>query len=160
MTIIHNNGFSDEKLLQNIPILRTNVLDSIKILISACRDWKIEIPSELQSAVDEIMAATQLSEVIANHILQLWKSSSIQKAYDQRNRIQLPGGASATQYYMENTLRFALPDFKPNQEDLLRVKIRTTGVLETFFTVNGTEFTMVDVGGQRSERKKMAAMFQ
>ena len=38
-------------------------------------------------------------------------------------------------------------------------KVRTTGITETVFTVNMTEFTMVDVGGQRSERRKWLHCF-
>jgi len=49
--------------------------------------------------------------------------------------------------------------FLPTVDDVLRVKAKTTGVIETTFTMNGTEFNMVDVGGQRSERKKWLACF-
>src|SRR5690606_980583 len=38
-------------------------------------------------------------------------------------------------------------------------KVRTTGITETIFTVANTEFTMVDVGGQRSERRKWLHCF-
>jgi len=105
------------------------------------------------------MAATQLTEDIAKHVDPIWKSPGIQKAYEQRNRIQLPGGASVTNYYLENAVRFAREDFLPTDEDMLRAKQKTTGVLETSFDVGGTDFVMVDVGGQRSERKKWLSCF-
>eukprot|EP01126_Amoeba_proteus_P006455 TRINITY_DN1225_c0_g1_i10.p1 TRINITY_DN1225_c0_g1~~TRINITY_DN1225_c0_g1_i10.p1 ORF type:complete len:179 (+),score=29.24 TRINITY_DN1225_c0_g1_i10:690-1226(+) len=39
-------------------------------------------------------------------------------------------------------------------------KLRTTGVVETKFCVKNTNFTMVDVGGQRSERRKWLHCFE
>jgi len=160
MTILHKQGgFSEEKLRANIPILRGNTLDSIKILITACLNWNIDLVDKLQPIADEVMAAPLLTEAIAKHIEPLWMSTAVQKAYEQRNRIQLPGGASATKYYLENAVRFAREDFLPTQDDMLRAKQKTTGVLETNFEANGTDFLMVDVGGQRSERKKWLSCF-
>lgn len=40
------------------------------------------------------------------------------------------------------------------EDDILRCRMRTTGIIEIEFSVNGSDFRMVDVGGQRSERKK------
>jgi len=47
----------------------------------------------------------------------------------------------------------------PNIDDMLRVKIKTTSVKETKFTVSKSEFVMVDVGGQRREREKWLPFF-
>jgi len=159
MQILHNNGFNEEKLRYNIPLLRNNTLDTIKILITACRDWSMDFDADEQPHVDQIMAAGNLTPEIAQSISMIWNSNSVKKAYQQRHRIQLPGGSSTTEYFMENAKRFAGDDFLPNVDDILRVKSKTTGVIETTFLMNGTEFNMVDVGGQRSERKKWLACF-
>jgi len=159
MQILHTKGFSEDKLRSNAPLLRSNSLDTIKILITACRDWSIDFSAEDEELIEEVMPAVNLTESIARHITALWHSNAIQEAFKQQHRIQLPGGSSTTEYFMENAERFATEDFVPNTTDMLRVKIKTIGVLETFFTVSGTEFVMVDVGGQRSERKKWLACF-
>ena len=36
---------------------------------------------------------------------------------------------------------------------MLRARVRTTGIIEAEFEVNGYRFKMFDVGGQRSERR-------
>ena len=50
-------------------------------------------------------------------------------------------------------------DWIPNTEDVLRARKKTTGIIETEFEVTGKKFNMVDVGGQRSERKKWVHCF-
>lgn len=66
---------------------------------------------------------------------------------------QLPDSAK---YVMDNLDRIASPNFVPTTDDVLRCRARTTGIHETEFDVNELHFRMVDVGGQRSERKKWA----
>jgi GTPase SAR1 family protein len=60
---------------------------------------------------------------------------------------------------MENAERFASPDFLPTIPDLLRVKLKTIGIAELTFRVSNSEFLMIDVGGQRSERRKWLPLF-
>lgn len=57
-------------------------------------------------------------------------------------------------YYLSELTRIGKPDWIPTDQDILRSRQRTTGIVETDFTVDGINFRLVDVGGQRTERKK------
>jgi len=48
----------------------------------------------------------------------------------------------------------------PSQQDILRMRAKTVGIVEVRFEVGGVKFLMVDVGGQKSERKKWIHCFQ
>lgn len=48
----------------------------------------------------------------------------------------------------------------PTTQDVLRSRIKTTGIVETEFVFGGLRFRMVDVGGQRNERRKWIHCFQ
>jgi hypothetical protein len=48
----------------------------------------------------------------------------------------------------------------PSAQDILRSRVRTTGIVETSFLVEGNTFKMYDVGGQRNERKKWIHCFE
>ena len=52
------------------------------------------------------------------------------------------------------------PDYLPTDEDILHVRIRTTAIAETDFDFGGMHFRMIDVGGQRNERRKWIHQFQ
>lgn len=51
-------------------------------------------------------------------------------------------------------------DYIPEIDDLLRVRVPTTGILEYTFKLKNTYFLFVDVGGQRSERRKWINCFE
>ena len=44
-------------------------------------------------------------------------------------------------------------------QDVLHCRVRSTGVIETKFQVNGKYLHMIDVGGQKSERRKWINAF-
>lgn len=60
----------------------------------------------------------------------------------------------------DNIDRIAEADYKPTVDDVLVTRVRTTGVSETEFTINETKFRLVDVGGQRNERRKWIHCFE
>lgn len=47
----------------------------------------------------------------------------------------------------------------PTDQDILRTRLRTTGISETTFDLGNLIYRMFDVGGQRSERKKWIHVF-
>lgn len=52
------------------------------------------------------------------------------------------------------------PDWIPDQQDVLRSRVKTTGITETTFKVGDLTYKLFDVGGQRSERKKWIHCFE
>ena len=62
--------------------------------------------------------------------------------------------------YYNNIDRLFSPDYLPNDQDVLRSRLRTTGITETLFELGQLNYHMFDVGGQRSERKKWVHCFE
>lgn len=62
--------------------------------------------------------------------------------------------------YLADIDRIAMPSFVPTQQDVLRVRVPTTGIIEYPFDLENIIFRMVDVGGQRSERRKWIHCFE
>ena len=56
--------------------------------------------------------------------------------------------------------RISAEDYIPTQLDVLKTRVRTIGIMETQFFYKEMHFKMVDVGGQRSERKKWLHCFE
>ncbi|KAG5356515.1 Guanine nucleotide-binding protein alpha-1 subunit [Yarrowia sp. C11] len=95
---------------------------------------------------------------IATAILELWtKDSGIKRCFARSNEYQLEDAAA---YYFENVHKLADPDYLASDEDVIRGRIKTTGVSENPFLVGGQMLNIIDVGGQRSERKKWIHCFE
>ncbi len=62
--------------------------------------------------------------------------------------------------YFREVDRIAAPDYLPSGQDVLRSRVKTTGITETTFHIGTLTYRMFDVGGQRSERKKWIHCFE
>jgi hypothetical protein len=62
--------------------------------------------------------------------------------------------------YFESIDRISDPRFTPSDQDVLRSRVKTTGITETTFIIGDLTYRMFDVGGQRSERKKWIHCFE
>jgi guanine nucleotide-binding protein G(i) subunit alpha len=62
--------------------------------------------------------------------------------------------------YFDSIERIAQSDYLPTDQDVLRSRVKTTGITETTFIIGDLTYRMFDVGGQRSERKKWIHCFE
>lgn len=161
MKILHLNGFSKAELMGFKPVLHSNAIEIIQTLIHGCSELGITIEAShtaLAQRIEELSSIeTPVDAALAADLKTMWALASIQECYGKRSELQLPSSAD---YIMANVDRYASPDFIPNPEDVLRCRARTTGIHEIEFDIENLHFRMVDVGGQRSERKKWAHCFE
>jgi len=135
----------------------------MRSLVNACKDLGIAM-SEQNKAASERMGNDELSMInetlssqTSSDIKALWKDEGIKSAYLRQSEFQLNDSAA---YYFDAIDRLADEGFIPTEQDVLRSRAKTTGIIEIEFTIQKTKFKMVDVGGQRSERKKWLHCFQ
>ncbi|GMR55944.1 hypothetical protein PMAYCL1PPCAC_26139 [Pristionchus mayeri] len=62
-------------------------------------------------------------------------------------------------YYLPKLPALLAPDYKPTPEDILHLRIPTTAVNEINFSFALTKIRLIDVGGQRTYRKKWIHCF-
>ena len=62
--------------------------------------------------------------------------------------------------YFDSIDRLLDKDYVPTNQDILRARVKTTGIIEMKFKVGDLVYRMFDVGGQRSERKKWIHCFE
>ena len=62
-------------------------------------------------------------------------------------------------YFLSDVERICSPDYQPTDQDVLRTRVASTGIVKVEFLVRHLTFNILDVGGQRSERKKWIHCF-
>ena len=61
--------------------------------------------------------------------------------------------------FFDSISRIAQPDYLPTDQDIVRCRVRTTGISETTFNYSGISWIVPDVSGARSERSKWIHRF-
>ena len=76
--------------------------------------------------------------------------------WQQRAQVNIIDGHKE---YLQDVARIASPSFKPTTQDVLNARVKTTQVVMERYRIDGIDFEMYDVGGQRSERRKWLDCF-
>eukprot|EP00062_Callorhinchus_milii_P006725 gi/632947563/ref/XP_007889109.1/ PREDICTED: guanine nucleotide-binding protein G(i) subunit alpha-1 [Callorhinchus milii] len=164
MKIIHEDGYSEEECKQYKAVVYSNTIQSIIAIIRAMGRLKIDFgdPARADDARQLFVLAGAAEEgfmtaELAGVIKRLWKDSGVQACFNRSREYQLNDSAA---YYLNDLDRISQASYVPTQQDVLRTRIKTTGIVETHFTFKDLHFKMFDVGGQRSERKKWIHCFE
>jgi guanine nucleotide-binding protein G(i) subunit alpha len=101
--------------------------------------------------------ADLLPRDVADAVRGLWRDPGVREAVRRSREFQLNDSAV---YYFNSIDRMAAPGYLPTDQDILRSRVKTTGITETTFKVGDLTYKLFDVGGQRSERKKWIHCFE
>ncbi|KAI1886475.1 hypothetical protein AGOR_G00196130 [Albula goreensis] len=165
MKIIHSHGFTNQELASFKPAVLDNLLTSMKFVLHGMGILRIN----LANGKNKIHAHSVLScgrcfdedqvlfPFVGHALCCLWADQGVRAAAARGYEYELNDSAL---YFFENMSRIIAPDYMPTETDVLRVRLRTTGVIETQFKVKHLVFRMYDVGGQRTERRKWISCFE
>ncbi|KAM7392666.1 hypothetical protein PAMA_007675 [Pampus argenteus] len=163
MRIIHGRGYSEADRKGFTKLVFQNIVTAIQALIDAMKTLQIDYIDD-----QNISHAEKLSQMDADQVSMLqswqvdaikrvWNDHGIQRCYDRRREFQLSDSAK---YYFSDLDRITDTQYVPTLQDILRVRVPTTGIIEYPFDLSKVVFRMVDVGGQRSERRKWIHCFE
>ncbi|XP_040272988.1 guanine nucleotide-binding protein subunit alpha-14 [Bufo gargarizans] len=163
MRIIHGSGYTDEDRRGFTKLVYQNIFTAMQSMIRAMDTLRIQYSSEqnMENALlvreVEVDKVNSLERKHVEAIKKLWEDPGIQECYDRRREYQLSDSAK---YYISDIDRVSVIGYVPTQQDVLRVRVPTTGIIEYPFDLENIVFRMVDVGGQRSERRKWIHCFE
>ncbi|PVU93978.1 hypothetical protein BB561_002914 [Smittium simulii] len=166
MKIMYQNGFTENERRAFVPIIHRNILESAQELAYGFKVCEISPTNpensnfvDNMSAVDvDSIMQVELSDYIVNGMSRLWSDPSVENLLKNTNKFYLMDSAL---YLFQNASRIYYdPDYIPTDNDILRSRSKTTGIIETRFPMGNKTIHMFDVGGQRSERKKWIHCFE
>eukprot|EP00158_Paraphelidium_tribonemae_P001818 Partr_v1_DN24850_c0_g1_i1_m29484 putative Guanine nucleotide binding protein (G protein) alpha len=165
MKIIHLDGFSQQELAEYKVAIAANVIEAMTQLIKGIQH--IQMPYEdaaIQDLAQRFLKETEnksmhecMSQAMADMIVRIWRDPTAQTAIEKTSSFYIMDSA---QYFFDNVKRIAEPGYVPTNDDILRSRVKTTGIAEIKFTLDKLKINMFDVGGQRSERKKWIHSFE
>jgi len=156
-------GFTKEELENYKIAIIDNAVSQMKILIEAANAKKRSFDSDKNLATAQRIDSMMIDSggwdlLLAEDITALWNDSTIRAVHEERDPLyQL---AESAPYFFENISRFVQRDFVPTFKDVLLCRVKTSGIEEATFDFEDISFKMLDVGGQRSERRKWIHCFE
>jgi len=165
---LYGGGIPKDDLSNHTAIVYSNITTAMKTLVDRSsgmelRNYKKKTLKQENAKYAEFIINLdeddflEVREKVNEAILNLWDDESIKETWDLRSKFQIQDSA---QYFFSNVQRITQASYIPTSEDVLRARIRTTGIVEQNFTMNRSKFQVFDVGGQRNERKKWIHCFE
>ena len=163
MRIIHGAGYSEFERMDFRSVVHLNAIEGLDSILQARE--KLQINFEDDSTLLYVQKFDDLKKVdpksgityeLGHLMMILWEDKAIKKCFARSSEYQLSDSAG---YFLDNLPKLCQLDYIPTQHDILQARVQTTGVLEYRFFYRNFQFLMVDVGGQKSQRKKWLHCF-
>ena len=170
MKIIHDGGFSTKELEGQRKFVFHNTIVCMQRILTEMQHLGIPLQSSQNKAhserlfcltityenVAQVFSGDHLPAEYVTCIENLWKDKGVQQCYERRNEYKLSDSAG---YFFNNVSRFGVVNYLPTKDDMVRIRLPTTGITEYCFQVKKIWLRIVDVGGQQSERRKWIHCF-
>lgn len=145
MKIIHEGGFTSEDNKQFKPVVYSNTIQSLVAIIRAMGTLNIpfganERESDAKMVLDVIarMEDTEpFSEDLLTAMKHLWQDAGVQECFGRSNEYQLNDSAK---YFLDDLDRLGGKEYMPTEQDILRTRVKTTGIVEVHFSFKNLNF--------------------
>ncbi|CAL4080790.1 unnamed protein product, partial [Meganyctiphanes norvegica] len=163
--IIHESGFTNEDFKQYRPVVYSNTIQSLVAILRAMPNLGISFGNNEREPdakmVFDVISRMEDTEPFSEELLaamkRLWADTGVQECFGRSNEYQLNDSAK---YFLDDLDRLGAKEYQPTEQDILRTRVKTTGIVEVHFSFKNLNFKLFDVGGQRSERKKWIHCFE
>ncbi|KAJ6247446.1 guanine nucleotide-binding protein g(o) subunit alpha [Anaeramoeba flamelloides] len=163
--LIYKDGFDQTKRNLYKTSIQNNLLVHTQRLIQGANGFGLEFKDENLEIARILLKLNKTvtdnedyePEELFDMIKTLWDDESIKDTFRRRSSLQIP---DAAEHFLNDIDRIGNEDYVPSDKDILYCRIPTVGIKEVSFKVNNYPWKLVDVGGQRSERRKWIHQFE
>jgi guanine nucleotide-binding protein G(i) subunit alpha len=165
MRILYGEGFSETKRAGLRGAIYNNLIQGAQAIVRASDAGVAGRPlsGAAREAADSILRVSEnaeLSDEIARDITVLWSDANFRATWEARSAFQVLDGWGDFAKQCCKFPEWGGPLWIPSIPDSIRARVRTSGIVEEKFEIDGISFVLVDVGGQRNERRKWIHSFE
>ena len=166
MQIINTSGFSKAERESFRPLIQLNIINCIETILKK-HDMQRSDPADLDKErciIDfQKLAASNACHIAGaqQQLLQLasqvWSMPEMKELFGMySSEFESPASLA---HLLDDLDDITREDFLPTDQQILHCRMRTTGVRTLQFYFEDIPIEMIDVGGQRSERRKWIHQF-
>ncbi|KAL6724474.1 hypothetical protein Aduo_019361 [Ancylostoma duodenale] len=163
MRLIHSAGFNETEAIDAIFIIRKNIVDAFHAIAVGVEQTSVDVPEGEKPTLEQFSRHSHEIETMEEkYELQLLnnflKLESVQLFLAQN--ATWPSIPDNYTYFSSNLHRILAPDYLPTSMDIVHMRKATIGVHEFAFEFKKYAIRLIDVGGQRTERRKWIHFFE
>lgn len=166
---IHNGAYTQSEREDFIPVVHQNIITITQVLLQQLHlHPELQLSPQNQQFVGRISSLSYqdhdqdedgnhlINEKIAFEINSLWQDNAIQRIFNTRREkgAQNCDVYDNAKYYLDQINAVSNKSYVPTDEDIIKCKARTTGIVESSVTVDDNKMAIYDLGGERAERRK------
>ena len=170
MKVIYADGFNSEDKEHYKAVIKDNLVRSMTAILQAMKNLGIVFEDDSLEKQSNLVRDFQsgfnartdsIIPEIVSAIKHLWLDKNLQSCYLRSNEYQLIDSAK---YFIEKVDEIAKASYQPIKDDIIRAREQTQGITEVTIGIRTKnhqgKFKIIDVGGQRAQRKKWIHAFE
>jgi len=146
------------KIWHFLPVISRNIALAAQNIVTVLQQLSVPLSPEIEQCAKKILDFKEMRKMseVSPYIEKLWNDPIVKQTF-YKYRFKFLDQA---EYFMNHCARLSANNTVPIENDVLHARAKTTAVVEFEFTEKGKGFRLVDVGGQRNERRKWMHCFE
>ncbi len=160
MKIIYGKQYTDSERRDQIPTIFLNIIQSIKLLVAQLHIFGLIEKVTAKDALHIVQGlddSDDITQAVGDAIKAMWLDPAMQECWARRSEYQI---IESVKYYFNRIDAIKMPEYVPDKDDILHMRVRTSGIVTEKYNIDKSDYEMYDVGGQKNERKKWIHCFE
>ncbi|XP_065052777.1 guanine nucleotide-binding protein G(t) subunit alpha-3-like [Rhopilema esculentum] len=170
--ILYGDGFSNSERASGLSVIANNVMESVSSCISMIDQTEIDNKGPKTSALNNLLKAATEDDSPGSKLQpkgktkellklaeDIWCNENVQDLFKDQMCDYGVRVTDADGYFLKRIKKMNSPSYVPTDDDLLHMRRVTDSVEEFKFTYRNCDFTVIDVGGRKAERRKWINLF-
>ncbi|CAE6496529.1 unnamed protein product [Rhizoctonia solani] len=159
MRLAHKDNFNPQEIESYRQLVFNSIIRGAVMLVDALLIMQLQLSpknewfAETLRNINDLRDGEVYPEQLLQPLLDFWGDPSVQEGWSRASEVALPEKYITVVHIL---VRF----FVHTSQDIIRCQAQTTGITETVFKLRGQQLHIIDVGNQRSERRKWIHCFQ
>jgi hypothetical protein len=141
MKILYGQAWDSDEMLSLKPVVFANIIQNMRLVLEYADVNGIDL-GDLSDIAKTFISLPDDADVTGENgklVKKLWANTGVKEAWSKRSGFQV---LECLEYYCKEIDRISAPGYIPTQQDILQARVRTSGIVEEKYVVDGVQFLM------------------
>ena len=141
MKILYGQAWDSDEMLSLKPVVFANIIQNMRLVLEYAEVNGFDL-GDLAGAAKTFISLPDDADVAGENgklVKKLWGNAGVKEAWGKRSGFQV---LECLEYYCKEIDRISAQGYIPTQQDILQARVRTSGIVEEKYVVDGVQFVM------------------